>query len=76
MFFIILIFSFAQTLVAGTPFENQKRIAKSGDAMVQNLVGKSYYNGNDEVAQDFVKAMEWFKLSANQVYAATQYNMD
>ena len=42
--------------------------------MVQNLVGKSYYNGNDEVAQDFVKAVEWFKLSTNQGYAYTAWD--
>jgi TPR repeat protein len=46
--------------------------AEQGDADAQSNLGDMYDNG-DCVPQDFVEAMRWYRLAADQGHASAQY---
>lgn len=48
----------------GLPVEILKQ-AKGGGAKAQNIIGVNYYKGKS-IAQDYKKAVKWFKKAANQ----------
>lgn len=55
-------------------FATTQALAKKGDATAQNELGVLYTQG-ELVSQDYNKALEWYKKSANQGYADAQYNL-
>lgn len=58
----------AQTLA-----ETRER-ANAGDAVAQDDLGVMYYNG-EAVPQDYVEAVRWFRLAADQGLAAAQLDL-
>nr|WP_181718078.1 tetratricopeptide repeat protein [Psychrobacter sp.]QJS05725.1 sel1 repeat protein [Psychrobacter sp.] len=59
------------TAVSVLEFEKDKALAESGNSFYQGVLGEYYSKGNG-VRQDYSKALEWFKKSANQNDASAQ----
>ena len=63
------------TAVEPLSFEEVKAMAEDSNvSWVQHSLGKYYENGRG-VRQDYSKAFEWFKKSANQGYPYAQFSM-
>ena len=68
------------TLAMRTPptpnarLEEWRRLAEQGLAAAQFDLGVLYENG-DGVRQDYVEAVNWYRLSAEQGYAMAQNNL-
>lgn len=59
-----------------SPMEFLTERANTGDASAQNTLGEMYGpNSGTGVTKDYVQAVKWFKQSAEQGYAAAQYNL-
>ena len=59
-----------------SPMEFLTERANTGDASAQNTLGEMYApNSGTGVTKDYVQAVKWFKQSAEQGYAAAQYNL-
>ena len=58
---------------AQTPAETRER-ANAGDAIAQERLGIMYYNG-EGVPQDYVEAVRWYRLAADQGLAAAQLDL-
>ena len=56
-------------------FEAYKKAAEIGNAEAQNWVGKYYLYGWGDCEKDHDKAMEWFRKSAEQMFASGVYNV-
>ncbi|MEK9985501.1 MAG: tetratricopeptide repeat protein, partial [Opitutae bacterium] len=48
--------------------------ALAGDAKAQNVLGRIYAEGK-EVEQDYVEAIKWFRLAAEQGHVVSQYQL-
>ncbi len=59
--------------IGGSLAEIQRK-AKAEDAKSQNRLGVCYANG-EGVARDDAKAVEWYRLAAEQGYVPAQYNL-
>ncbi len=73
----VLMLFFAFVSMAFGQEQNLKELeadARRGDVMAQYDLGECYYNG-DGVAQDFEKAVYWFRLAANRGLAVAQYEL-
>ena len=57
-----------------TKFEKNIEAARNGDIAAQNIIGVCYYNG-DGVEQDYAKAVEWFRKTAEKGDVTGQYNL-
>jgi hypothetical protein len=60
--------------LAKTEFERTLKLAKTGAAEAQTNLGVMYHEGTG-VPQDHVEAVKWFRMAAEQEYAAAQYNL-
>lgn len=51
-----------------------EKLAYNGKPDIQNIIGQMYEAGHG-YPQDYIKARDWYTLSANQNYAAAQNNL-
>jgi uncharacterized protein len=56
-------------------FKEALALALTGDDFAQWLVGMSYENGLNGQAVNIVEAVKWYRLSAEQGYAAAQFEL-
>ena len=63
-----------ESINTSSDLEVLKSAAKQGDAEAQYKMGNMYYSGT-EVDQDYLEALKWYKLSAEQGYIKAQYNL-
>jgi TPR repeat protein len=49
--------------------------ARKGDARAQYRLGNVYRDGNRSEAQNFVEAMKWYRMAADQKYAPAEYEV-
>jgi len=62
------------TLAGQTDVEALRAKAEQGDASAQNSLGIRYDTG-EGVPQDYAEAVKWYRLAAEQGYAAAQFNL-
>lgn len=55
-------------------FAKIRKTAETGDVHAQNQLGTMYGSG-DGIKQDYLEALYWFKLAAEQNYAKAQNNV-
>ncbi|MBC8317400.1 MAG: sel1 repeat family protein [Desulfobulbaceae bacterium] len=68
---LLLPFTSCASSVNSSKIDKLADAAGDGDSYSQLLLGYKYYNGQD-VDQDFGKAMQWYRKSAEQGYADAQ----
>ena len=56
-------------------FGEYKKKALNGDASAQYQLGKWYYHGSEHNAQDFVKAVYWWRMAAERKVEDAMYNL-
>jgi TPR repeat protein len=59
----------------GQPLAELRAKAATGDAKAQNELGEAFYAGKRGVTKDAVQAVKWFRLAADQNFAAAQSNL-
>jgi TPR repeat protein len=64
----------ASGVVGTTVLDECEPLAKGGDASAQFLVGAMYYGGYG-TPQDFERAVEWYRRSADQEYGPAMLNL-
>ena len=82
---ITLTISFGTTVEEGIDALNKKdfkaalkifeKLALKNDAKAQNALGIMYFNGNNAVKRDPIKAKEWFEKAAAQNFASAQHEL-
>ena len=72
---IFVLLMLPTTLFAqGSFFDNVKRLAEQGVAVMQNELGAMYEHG-DGVPENDAEAVKWFRLAAEQGYVDAQSNL-
>ena len=56
-------------------FDEWMQEAKAGSVLAQNVVGNYYYYGLEGVKKDYVEALKWLKLAAEQGHIDSQHSL-
>ena len=74
LFFFLVLVIFGVGGYAQTEFEEQRRLARQGNAQAQAYIGYSYSKGRG-VPRDYKEAFKWYRKAAEQSIAKAQFNV-